>query len=145
MGTHWGQKQIPHQVVTTTLWIQGWPSLPSLGIMQGIYNILLHLVDPRSKEKVAILGSWHDPWIHPPSIDRVSSRCILFTWVMPTILTFPMGRHIPQFKKWWKSYCGNGGWELGTSGLHHVVIIILANFLWKLMKNNFQITLVMQV
>jgi hypothetical protein len=44
---------------------------------------------------------------------------------MPTILTYPMGRHIPQFKKRWKSYCGNGGWEVGTSGLHHVVIIIL--------------------
>jgi len=47
------------------------PSLPSLGIMQGIYNIPLHLVDPRSKEKVGSLGSWHDPWIHPQSIDRV--------------------------------------------------------------------------
>jgi len=39
--------------------------------MQEIYNIPLHIVDPRSKEKVGSLGSWHDPWIHPQTIDRV--------------------------------------------------------------------------
>jgi hypothetical protein len=42
--------------------------------MQGIYNIPLHLVDPRLKEKVGSLGSWHDPWIHPQSIDRVEFK-----------------------------------------------------------------------
>jgi hypothetical protein len=77
MGTQWGQKQIPRQVVTTTLWIQGWPSPPSLGIMQGIYNIPLHLVEPRSKEKVGSLGSWHDPWTHPQSIDMVV-QCVSY-------------------------------------------------------------------